>query len=222
MATAPLTVVVCPPARSRGCRTMRPVAGTWGSDGDLLRAAQAGDAAAWEALVERLGPRVFAVARAFRLSWPDAQDVYQVTWYRLVTHLDSIREPERVSAWLAATARNESLRALKRSGRQVPTGDDEEFDGADLLALPPDAGLLASERQRSVWDALARLPGHCQRLLRMFMADPPPTYEDITAALDMALGSIGPTRRRCLDKLRTLLVGINGDGERSGTQEDPR
>ncbi|MGH9225056.1 MAG: RNA polymerase sigma factor [Acidimicrobiales bacterium] len=198
------------------------MAGSGGSDGELFRAARQGDAGAWEALVDRLGPRAVAVARAFRLSFADAQDVYQITWYRLVTHMDSIREPDRVGAWLAATARNESLRVLKRNGRQVPTGDDEEFEGADPLAPPPEARLLASERQRAVWDAVAELPSHCQRLLRMFMADPPPSYDEITAALDMPLGSIGPTRRRCLDKLRTLLGGINGDGEGSASQEDPQ
>ena len=200
---------------------MRAMAGAGGSDGELFRAAQHGDTAAWEALVERVGPRVFAVARSFRLSWADAQDVYQISWYRLVTHMDGIREPERVSAWLASTARNESLRVLKRNGRQVPTGEDEEFEGADPLAPEPDARLLATERQKSVWEALAQLPSHCQRLLRMFMTDPPPTYDEITAALDMPLGSIGPTRRRCLDKLRTLLVGINDGGEGSASQEDP-
>lgn len=199
---------------------MRAVAGTGGSDGDHFRAAQQGDGAAWDALVERVSPRVFAVARAFRLSWADAQDVSQITWYRLVTHMDSIREPDRIGAWLAATARNESLRVLKRNGRQVPTGDDDEFEGADPLAPPPDARLLASERQRMVWDALAELPGHCQRLLRLMMTDPLPSYDEICAALDMPLGSIGPTRRRCLDKLRTLLGGINDAGEGSPSQED--
>ena len=221
MTTVPLSVVGLPPGSAGACPSMPAVAGTGGSDGDLFRAAQQGDAAAWEALVERLGPRVLAVARAFRLSWADAQDVYQITWHRLVTHMDSIRDPERVSAWLAATARNESLRVLKRNGRQVPTADDDdEFEGADPLAPPVDARLIASERQKAVWDAVAQLPGHCQRLIRLLMTDPRPSYQEISAALDMPLGSIGPTQRRCLDKLRSLLGGINEGGEGSGSQED--
>lgn len=188
------------------------MSGPGGSDGELLLRARGGDSAGWELLVDRLGPRVLAVARAHRLSWADANDVYQVTWYRLLTHLDSIREPERVGAWLASTARHESLRLLKRSGRQVPSGDDDELDAPDVMAPAPDARLLASERQLAVWDALGTLPSHCQRLLRLFMADPPPTYEEVTAALDMPQGSIGPTRRRCLEKLRSKLGGIT-DGD---------
>lgn len=186
------------------------------TDGELLLRAQKGDGSAWEALVDRLGSRVLAVARAHRLSWADAEDVYQITWYRLLTHLDSIREPDRVGAWLAATCRHECLRLIKRSGRQVPSGDDEDFEDADPLTPPPEARLIASERQLAVWDALASLPPHCQRLLRLFMADPPPSYEEVTAALDMPQGSIGPTRRRCLEKMRNKLGGISDgpDGSR--------
>jgi RNA polymerase sigma factor (sigma-70 family) len=197
------------------------VAASGGSDGELLRQARSGDLTAWEGLVERLGPRVWAVARAHRLSHADAQDVFQVTWMQLVTHIDSIREPERVSAWLAATARHESLRLLKRNGRQLPTGQDEEFDTADPLAPEPDARLLATERQIAVWDAMASLPPHCQRLLRLLMTDPLPSYEEITAALEMPPGSIGPTRRRCLEKLRHRLAGITETPERRRTQEEP-
>lgn len=186
--------------------------GAAGSDGELLLRARGGDGRAWELLVDRLGPRVFAVARAYRLSWADANDVYQVTWYRLLTNIDSIREPDRVGAWLASTARHESFRLLRRSGRQVPGGDDLELDTSDRLTPPPDARLLATERQVALWDALGTLPPHCQRLLRLFMADPPPTYQEVTVALDMPQGSIGPTRRRCLEKLRGKLSGIT-DGE---------
>ncbi|HEX6596058.1 MAG TPA: sigma-70 family RNA polymerase sigma factor [Acidimicrobiales bacterium] len=186
-----------------------------GTDGELVLGARAGDSGAWDALVDRLGPRVLAVARAHRLSWADAQDVYQVTWLRLLTHLHSIREPERVGAWLASTCRHEALRLLRRDGRQVPSGTSDDFDDADPLTPPPDARLLASERQLAVWQALAALPPHCQRLLRLLMTDPPPTYEEITAALDMRQGSIGPTRRRCLEKMRAELGGISHGPEGS-------
>lgn len=175
------------------------------TDGGLLQRARAGEPDAWDALVERLGSRVWAVARAFRLGQADAEDVFQVTWMRLVTHLDGIREPDRVGAWLASTARHESLRVLRKSGRQVPSGDDRDFDGPDPLALPPEAALVAAERQAVVWNAVAKLPPHCQRLLRMLMADPPPSYDEISEALDMPVGSIGPTRGRCLEHLRRHL-----------------
>src|SRR5688500_5332449 len=96
--------------RDRGRSSMRSVPPSDESDGDLVLRARAGDAGAWDALVERLGSRVWAVARAHRLAKADAEDVFQVTWMRLVTNLEAIREPGRVGAWLASTARHESLR----------------------------------------------------------------------------------------------------------------
>ena len=183
------------------------------TDADLLLRARAGDASAWEAMVERLGSRVWAVARAYRLGNADAEDVFQVTWMRLLTHLDSIREPARVGAWLASTARHESLRVLRRSGRQVPSGDDSDFDVPDPLTPPAEAGLIASERQSAVWTALGMLPAHCQRLLRLFMTDPWPTYEEVSQALDIPLGSIGPTKGRCLEHLRRRLGGGLAEAE---------
>jgi len=192
------------------------------SDGDLLRRAADGDQAAWDGLVERLGSRVWAVARAHRLNKADAEDVFQVTWMRLVTHIDGIREPERVGAWLAATARHESLHLLRRSGRQVATGDEFQFEGVDPLAPSADERLLATERQAAVWDAVATLPSHCQRLLRLMMSDPPFTYEEITELLDMRQGSIGPTRRRCLDKLRNQLAPVSERSEDTRPEEVPR
>ena len=184
-------------------------------DADLVQRARAGDSDAWEKLVDRLGSRVWAVARAQGLSRADADDVFQVTWMRLVTHLDSIREPGRVGAWLAVTARHESFRVLRRNGRQIPTGDDDDFEDALGIDQPLDAGVLANERQKAVWDAVATLPPHCQRLLRLLMADPPFTYEQITELLDIRPGSIGPTRGRCLEKLRHRLATIDDENQRT-------
>jgi RNA polymerase sigma factor (sigma-70 family) len=184
-------------------------------DADLVRRARAGDSSAWDRLVDRLGGRVWAVARAQGLNSADADDVFQITWMRLVTHLDAIREPERVSAWLAATARHESFRVLRRNGRQIPTGDDEDFEGAAVLDKPLDAQMLTNERQKAVWDAVASLPPQCQRLMRLLMADPPFTYEQITEILDMRPGSIGPTRARCLEKLRRRLGAVDDKHERT-------
>jgi RNA polymerase sigma factor (sigma-70 family) len=186
-------------------------------DAELVLRARAGDSGAWEELVERLGGRVWAVARAQGLNRADADDVFQITWMRLVTHLDTIREPERVSAWLATTARHESFRVLRRNGRQIPTGDDEDFEGVVLLDPPLDARMLTSERQKAVWDALATLPPNCQRLMRLLMADPPFTYEQITELLDMRPGSIGPTRARCLEKLRRRLLPLDDKHEKASS-----
>ena len=179
-----------------------------GSDGELLRRARTGDVAAWEALVDRHSGRLWAIARAYRIDPVDAVDVCQVTWLRLVAHIDDIREPESVGRWLASTARHECLRVLRCKGREVPTDDaNDAFSGGDIAVPPADSRMLAAERERAVWEAMDTLPPHCRRLLRLMMADPPPSYEEITAALDMPQGSVGPTRRRCLDKLRGRLSG---------------
>jgi RNA polymerase sigma factor (sigma-70 family) len=145
-----------------------------------------------------------------------------MTWMRLVTHMDGIREPDRVGAWLASTARHESLHLLRRTGRQVPTGDEFEFEGADPFAPAPDEQMLASERQAAVWDALSTLPAHCQRLLRLMMSDPPFTYEEITELLQMRQGSIGPTRRRCLEKLRHQLAEVTERSADTRPEEVPK
>jgi len=158
--------------------------------------------------VGRYGNRVWSVARAHRLSSADAEDVHQVTFLRLVTHIDTIRDPSKVGAWLATTARHECLRILRRAGRSVPAGDDEILDSPDPLLPPVDANLLADERHVALWEALAHLSEACQRLLRVLMADPEPTYEEVGHALDMPIGSIGPTRGRCLKHLRRELGGI--------------
>src|SRR5206468_5582762 len=111
---------------------------------DLVRAAAGGDEAAWNALVDRFSSLVWATARAHRLSRDDAADVAQTTWLRLVEHLDRIREPERLGAWLATTARHESLRVIRRGGREQPT------DQSDLFEMPAgeslDDLLLGRER----------------------------------------------------------------------------
>lgn len=184
------------------------MAGAGTSDADLVASASTGDQSAWDALVGRYGSRVWAVARAHRLSTADAEDVFQVTFLRLVTHIGTIRDPSRVGAWLATTARHECLRILRRTGRSVPAGDDPVLDAADPLLPPIDRKLLADERQVALWEALSRLSASCQRLLRVLMADPEPTYEEVSRALDMPIGSIGPTRGRCLKQLRRELGGI--------------
>lgn len=177
-------------------------------DEALVAAARTGDQAAWDGIVARHGGRVWAVARAHRLSAADAEDVFQVAFLRLVTHLDSIRDPGRVSAWLATTTRHECLRVLKRAGRAVPSDGDELFDAPDPLLPPVDTNVLADERRTALHAALERLSPPCQRLLRVLMADPEPSYEEVGEALGMPIGSIGPTRGRCLKHLRKELGGI--------------
>ena len=194
--------------------TIPPVPST--TDADLVRAAGQGDRQAWDALVERFGGLVWSVARAHRLSAADAADVSQTAWLRLVESLDRIREPDRVGAWLATTTRNECLRVIRRSGRQVPTDLEVDDDPPASEDPPLDAGVLAGERDQALWRAFESISERCQVLLRMLIADPPPTYEEVSAALGMPIGSIGPIRGRCLDQLRRK-SGISGLLDGSGS-----
>jgi RNA polymerase sigma factor (sigma-70 family) len=171
---------------------------------ELVRAAAAGDQRAWEHLIGRFGGLVWSVARAHGLSQADAADVSQTAWLRLVEHLHRLRDPERVGTWLASTARHEALRTLRRARRQVPVGDDAELEGSGPPAESPEGRTLAAERSDILWRAFAGLPPRCQTLLRVLMADPSPSYQQVAAAMDMPIGSIGPTRGRCLERLREL------------------
>jgi RNA polymerase sigma factor (sigma-70 family) len=166
-----------------------------------------GDHTAWDALVDRFASTVWAIARAHRLSAADAADVSQTTWLRLLEHLDRIQQPERVGAWLATTARRESLHVLRVAGRQIPNGDDFDVlpDSRSSAAL--DRGLIRSERVQLVTQLVEKLPVRSQVLLRLLSADSPLSYRDISEALSMPIGSIGPTRARALEQLRKLALG---------------
>ena len=169
----------------------------------LVARASDGDRFAWEALVDLYSGLVWAVTRQFRLCDADAADVAQTTWLRLVENLDRIREPERLGAWLATTARREAFRHLRLHGRELAS------DEADLFEAPVDdpleVALLTEERDTALWRAFAQLSERCQTLLRLLVAEDEPSYEAIGAALDMPIGAIGPTRMRCLDKLRAFV-----------------
>ena len=177
---------------------------------ELVRAAGTGDQRSWDALVERFSGLLWAVARAHRLREADAADVVQTTWLNLVQHLGSIREPQHVGAWLATTARRECLRALNRDQRLVLTDDEAGLQAREPPPATPEEDVLAAERLALLRAALEELPPRCQQLLRVLTADPPPSYEQVSAALGMPVGSIGPTRARCLERLRhaARLAGI--------------
>jgi RNA polymerase sigma factor (sigma-70 family) len=172
--------------------------------GALVRAAAAGDERAWAQLVARFDGLVWSIAPSFRFGQADAGDIVQTTWLRLVEHLDRVQQPDRVGAWLATTARHECLALLRRKARQG-VGDDEIEEVADTQAAP-DAAILDRERDAVVWAALERISEPCRRLLRILASDPSPSYHEVGAALDMPIGSIGPTRARCLDSLRRQLA----------------
>jgi len=171
----------------------------------LVKSAGSGDQAAWDALVARYTNLLWSVARGYRLERADAADVVQVAWLRLVEHLPRLRDPERVGAWLVTTVRRECLQVLSTRRRRGVPMDDFVLAGLPDDAAPVDAALLAEERAEGLWRVFGSIAPRCQKLLRVLMADPAPSYVDVSAALEMPVGSIGPTRARCLDQLRVLL-----------------
>jgi RNA polymerase sigma factor (sigma-70 family) len=171
----------------------------------LVGGAAAGDRRAWERLVEQYARLIWSITVQFKLTESDAADVAQTTWLRLLEHIDRIEFPDRVGSWLAATARNECLRSLAARKRVVLAHDEEILFGMAVSAPEIDERILADERDQVVRDAMSRLPRRWQRLLELLMADPPTPYADISDELGLPMGSIGPTRGRCLAQLRVLL-----------------
>jgi len=167
---------------------------------ELVQSASEGDQAAWNALVERFNGLLWATARAHRLSPSDSAEVVQTTWLRLVEHLDRIRDRDRLGAWLATTARRECLRLIRHGSREFAASDLAELDGRS--ETPVGTAILFAERDEALWRAFSALGERCQALLRLLIADEPPSYEEISAALGMPIGAIGPTRQRCLERLR--------------------
>jgi RNA polymerase sigma factor (sigma-70 family) len=155
---------------------------------------------AWEAIVDRFSGLVWATARAHRLAPADAADVAQTTWLRLVENLDRIKDPERLGAWLATTARRECLRHIRLRGRELTTGEDALFEAPSEERV--EQRLITRERNDALRRAFARISERCQALLRLLAAPEPLSYDEIGSALGMPIGAIGPTRSRCLDQLR--------------------
>jgi RNA polymerase sigma factor (sigma-70 family) len=173
------------------------------STSDLVRDAAGGDQGAWNQLVDRYSRLVWAVARGHRLAHADSADVFQTTWLRLVEHLGRLRDPEQLAGWLSTTARHESLRVLRLGRRERP--DDIAGESNDSGDAGPETALLASEERASVAAAYTRLSERCQGLLRLVVAEPGLSYANVARALGIPVGSIGPTRGRCLEQLRRLL-----------------
>jgi RNA polymerase sigma factor (sigma-70 family) len=188
---------------------------TFSATATLLARAAQGDQGAWNELVDEHSRLLWSVARSFRLDAADANDVVQTTWLRLLEHLDRIEDPSRLVGWLVTTARREAMRVLRRSGRERPVIEDTVLDRPDD-GPPLDSALLQDERNRALWEAFARLNEKCRQLLRVAVTHPQ-AYDEISQALGIPIGSIGPTRRRCLTRLRALLEGTvvtEGDGPR--------
>jgi RNA polymerase sigma factor (sigma-70 family) len=171
----------------------------------LVARSVAGDASAWDELVDRFSPLVWGIARAHRLSDSDAEDAFQATWLLLLENIHRLTQPERLAGWLATVARREALHTAQRNVRTLPVDDDHfalstEEDDESL------ASVLTLERDAGVRRALATLPARDQTLLTLLVAEPPYSYQQIAQALGVPIGSIGPTRARCLQRLRSAML----------------
>ena len=169
----------------------------------LVRRAATGDQAAWYEIVDRYAQLVWSICVRFGLSSEDIDDVSQSVWMLLVESIGDLREPAALPGWLAKTTKNECLRVLRVTHRHAHAGLPSE----DQMPVDPDAvviddEILRAERDAALRAAFAELPPRCRELLSMLMRDPPCRYEDISATLDIPVGTIGPVRGRCLDRIR--------------------
>ena len=179
----------------------------------LVTRAGNGDRQAWDALVERYAPLIWSICRKYRLERADAQDAAQTVWLNLVDHLDSLRDPAALPGWLATTTRRECGRIQRAAQQPCHPGQDVE-NLPDVHAQATEQDLLVAERHAALREACGQLPPACQQLLALLTCDPALSYAEISARMGIPVGSIGPTRRRCLDKLRNhraITALINAD-----------
>jgi RNA polymerase sigma factor (sigma-70 family) len=171
-------------------------------DAELVRLAGKGHQEAWSELVRRFDGLVQRVAKRQGLNDNDAADAAQLTWLRLMGHLDQLRDPARIGGWLATTARRESVRVALRQARQVPSADPLSEYGTADVSPPADAGHFRAQFDPEIERAVAALPTPYQRLLRLLISEAGPSYAEIARALAIPIGSVGPMRQRALQRLR--------------------
>ena len=191
-----------------GAATERP-GEVWGQAASAFERWSAGDAVALDELVRVMTPVLWHVVRAYRLTAELAEDVVQTTWLSLVKSRASIQEPAAVGGWLTTTARREAWKVAKAHGRGIPV-EDEELSRRLPDEDSAEAEVVRRDGDERLWQAVERLSERCQALLRIVAFEHRPDYTTIAANLGMPVGSIGPTRGRCLQKLRTM-IEKNGD-----------
>ncbi|MFD4139644.1 sigma-70 family RNA polymerase sigma factor [Streptomyces sp. NBC_00390] len=166
----------------------------------------AGNQDSWNKIVDNYTPLIWAIVRGYRLATADCEDVIQTTWMRVIQHLGQLREPEKLAHWLSVSARRESLKHIRKSGRSVPAEEPEVFDRPELSANQPEEAALKQETRDEVLLAYCSLSPKCQALLGLLVADPPMSYDEVSATLGLARGSIGPLRGRCLKHLERAMA----------------
>jgi RNA polymerase sigma factor (sigma-70 family) len=184
----------------------------------LIERCRQGDGSAWRVLVQRYQRLVYTIVRRAGLDDASAADVFQDVFSRLLSHLHRLREPDRLQAWIVTTAKREALHRLARARREPlwnpapgQDGDDEGGEAEAPQAVDdaplPDEALSELQQLDLLRRSFDRLDARCHALLAaLYTQDPPPAYDAVAASLSMPLGSVGPTRARCLEKLRNLVT----------------
>ncbi|MEV8267945.1 sigma-70 family RNA polymerase sigma factor [Microbacterium sp. NPDC076911] len=175
-----------------------------------------GDSRAMDELVRLMTPTLWHVVRAYGLDFSLAQDVVQTTWMTLVRRHESIADPQAVSGWLTMCARREAWRVGKQH-RQADATDTDVLESRLPAQESAEQAAVTTDESRRLWAAVTTLNERCQRLLRVVAFEERPDYARIADDLSMPVGSIGPTRQRCLGKLRALLEGAGWKGDHDGT-----
>lgn len=168
----------------------------------LVARAAVGDQGAWNALVERYAPLVWAICARYRLSSQDVEDVGQTVWLRLIEQLANLREPAALPGWLATTTQRECLRVLRVARRHDQFGQVADQPPPDVDPSVIEQEIIVAETNAALRAAFAELPLRCRQLLSMLISDPPTPYAEISSVLHIPIGSIGPERGRCLQRLR--------------------
>jgi RNA polymerase sigma factor (sigma-70 family) len=190
---------------------------------DLVVRARDGDKQAWDELVERYAPLIWSICRRHRLGGADADDVGQSVWLRLVDQLDRVRDPAALPGWLATTTRRECVWVLRAAhGPHAAAYAPDIENMPDEQAETAEQELLAAERRTALREAFTHLPSEGQQLIALLIADPPVPYAEISAKLGIPVGSIGPNRSRCLDKIRRYpaIAALIDAGSRHQGQHD--
>ncbi|ASW55546.1 RNA polymerase sigma factor [Plantactinospora sp. KBS50] len=178
----------------------------WDTAARDFAAWRTGDRAGLDRLVRQMTPVLWHIARAYGLDPQTAEDAVQTTWLALVRNADSVRDPQAVWRWATTTVRREAWR-LARAQRQEDAADPARLNEIGPVVPGPEEQVLSDDAARSLWQQVARLPERCRRLLRVIAFDDRPDYATLSNQLAIPIGSIGPTRGRCLDKLRRALAG---------------
>jgi RNA polymerase sigma factor (sigma-70 family) len=172
-------------------------------DPELVGLCLKGDAKAWEALILRYRRLIYSIPVKFNFATADASDVFQSVCLKLIEHLHELKDESKVSAWVITTTTRQCIHV--RSQRMRESSPEDEFEEPADVAVNVEDIQIKTQEQQNVRDAVNKLPDRCRRLLELlYFETSNPTYEQIGKVMNMPVASIGPTRARCLEKLRTV------------------